>query len=82
MGAGVLVPHVSAHSFSVNGNPLAHCVYDETSYANPDSSLQGLGRAVLNAGDAVVLIPRSPLTPGANLSGLADRQRAVLYLVL
>ena len=65
MGAGNLVPHVSAHSFSVNGNPLAHCVYDETNYANPDSSLQGLGRAVLNARDAVVLIPRSPLTPGA-----------------
>ena len=49
MGTGNLVPHVSAHSFSMNGNPLAHCVYDETSYTNPDSSLQGLGRAVLNA---------------------------------
>jgi uncharacterized protein YkwD len=64
IGPGNLVPDVTAHSFSQGGTPLEHCVLDETSYMNPNSSQQSLGRSVLNSRDAIVLIPRYPLTNG------------------
>jgi hypothetical protein len=48
-----------------DGTPLEHCVFDETTYINPDSGTQSTGRNVLNARDAIVLIPRNPLTVGA-----------------
>jgi hypothetical protein len=64
MGAGDRTPHVTAHSFSQDGVPLEHCVFDETTYSNPDVAQQNLGRLVLAARDAVVLLPRAPLRPG------------------
>ncbi|HPS77655.1 MAG TPA: dockerin type I domain-containing protein [Thermoanaerobaculaceae bacterium] len=64
VGAGGTTPSVTAHSFSVGGTPLPHCVFDETTYTNPNATLQSLGRGVLNMRDAVILIPRDPLVPG------------------
>jgi uncharacterized protein YkwD len=66
LGSGDLVPQVTGSSFASGGTPLAHCVFGETTYVNPDPSQQSLGRAILDARDAVVLIPRDPLTPGAH----------------
>ena len=57
-------PPVTASSFLENGVPLAHCLFDETSYTNPDPGMQSLGRDGLNTRDAIVLIPRNPLVPG------------------
>jgi hypothetical protein len=69
LGPGwTVVPHITASSFLENGVPLEHCVFDETSYTNPDSGTQSLGRSVLNARDAVVLIPRNPLVAGKRYS--------------
>jgi hypothetical protein len=65
LGHGSLTPNVTNTSFMQGGTPLEHCWFDETNYTNPDSSLQSTGRAVLAARDAIVLIPRNPLTPGA-----------------
>ncbi len=65
IGSGNLTPNVTAHSFMRGSTALEHCVFDETSYVNPDGSTQSLGRNVLNARDAIVLIPRAPLTRGA-----------------
>ncbi len=62
-GAGQ-TPLVTASAFSQNGQPLEHCVYDGSNYANPDGAAQSLGRAVLAARGAVVLIPRQPLVAG------------------
>ncbi len=45
--------------------PLEHCLFDETSYTNPDGSTQNTGRSILNGRDAIVLIPKQPLTFGA-----------------
>ncbi len=59
------VPNVTASSFKQGNTELPHCVFDETSYTNPDSGLQDLGRSILDARDAVVLMPQAPLTPGA-----------------
>jgi hypothetical protein len=65
IGPGNLTPSVTAHSLRRGATALEHCVFDETNYINPDSSYQGLGRSVLNARDAIVLIPRSALSAGA-----------------
>ncbi len=68
LGPGTLTPSVSASSLTSNGQSLEHCVFDETNYANGDPVQQDLGRNILNARDAVILIPRQPLTPGSTYS--------------
>ena len=64
LGSGNVTPQVTAHSFSQGGTPLAHCVFDETSYTNSNIVNQTLGRQVLGTRDAIILLPRSPLSPG------------------
>jgi len=66
IGPGNLTPNVTSHLFMQGSTPLEHCVFDETSYSNPDSSQQSLGRGILDSRDAIILIPRNPLTPGAS----------------
>jgi uncharacterized protein YkwD len=66
MGPGNRTPRVTAHTFSHDGVPLEHCVFDEMSYTNPDESQQELIRMALDARDAIVLVPRAPLEPGAS----------------
>ena len=62
IGPGDQVPVVTDHSFSQDGQELEHCVFDETSYVNPDN--QDTGRHLLDSRDAVVLMPRKPLEVG------------------
>jgi uncharacterized protein YkwD len=64
LGPGNITPVVTAHSFKRGAISLAHCIFSETDYGNSIASLQSLGRALLNASDAVVLIPKAPLTAG------------------
>lgn len=64
VGSGGLIPDVTSTSFEQGNTALEHCAFDETSYANPDSSLQSLGRSILATRDAIVLIPRAQLMPG------------------
>jgi hypothetical protein len=68
LGDGSTVPVVTASSLSENGRVVPHCVFDETDYVNPSPTAQQTGRAVLDARDAVVVIPREPLIPGARYS--------------
>ena len=63
LGTGSATPEVTDHSFWQGDTELDHCVFDETSYTNSDDSAQTLGRDVLAMRNAVVLIPRAPLTP-------------------
>jgi hypothetical protein len=58
--------NVTTHSFSSGGQPLEHCVYDGSSYTNPDGNSQTVGRQVLAGSNAVVLIPRAPLVDGTS----------------
>lgn len=64
LGSGEGVPQVTAHSFMRGETPLPHCVFDETTYSNPQSGTQNSGRQVLNSRDAVVLMPQHPLQIG------------------
>jgi Ca2+-binding RTX toxin-like protein len=77
LGTGDLTPNVTAHSFSRGGTQLAHAVFDETNYINPNNGVleaygpgsgfnndQEVGRSLLNSNDMVLLVPRDPLLPG------------------
>lgn len=63
-GSGSHTPQVTAHSFARGNDPLPHCVFDESSYSNPNSATQASGRLILDSRDAVVLMPRNPLLLG------------------
>lgn len=58
-------PGGTVQAFTTGGRPVEFCGYDGHNYTNPDSSAQALGRQVLSARGAIVIIPRQPLTPGA-----------------
>ena len=68
VGAGELSPQVSTHTFKTGNQDLPHCVFDESTYTNPDRAAQSLGRAILDSRDAIVLIPKAPLVPGNTYS--------------
>lgn len=62
---GAWVPtQVTAHSFTHNGQPLAHCAFDAGTYTNPDTATEKWARQGLRGSSAVILIPRDPLTSG------------------
>lgn len=57
--------NVTNHSFTTfDQQPVDHCVFDGTDYANPDSNARNLGRSILDGANAVVLMPDQPLLPG------------------
>ncbi|MCB0217601.1 MAG: hypothetical protein H6648_10165 [Caldilineae bacterium] len=64
---GETAPRVTATAFTDDtGRALPHCWFDETSYRNPTRGQQDLGRGVLAMRKAIILIPRSPLTPDSS----------------
>lgn len=68
VGPGDRIPEVNSHSFRRGSQSLESCIFSESTYFNSDAEAQDLGRAVLADRDAVVLIPREPLTAGATYS--------------
>jgi hypothetical protein len=48
---------------TAGGAGLESCVYDGNTFTNPDPAAQATGRAVLTGYNAIVLVPRRPLTP-------------------
>jgi len=64
VGPGGSNINVTAASFAQGSTALAYCIFGPGSYDNPLSDYQNLGRQILAASDAVVLIPQQPLTPG------------------
>ena len=59
---------VTQFSLTEGATPRESCEFDENNYQNPDSNSQNLGRAVLSTRDAIVIVPRNPLTPGATFT--------------
>lgn len=68
IGPGGSRPAVTGASLSQGGNVVEVCVFTGSTYSNPDRNAQEVGRAILNERDAIVLIPRTPLTPGVSYS--------------
>lgn len=65
LGADSRTPVVTDHDFRSAQGSLAHCVFDERTYTNPNPDSQQIGRALLDAQDGVVLMPRQPLVAGS-----------------
>jgi hypothetical protein len=64
MGSGGGRPTVNGYSFTSNGNISAACMFSESTYDNPSAAAQSSGRGILNARDAIVIIPLNPLIVG------------------
>lgn len=77
-------PQVVTSQVVQDGQPLEHCVLTETNYTNPDAGSQQLARAVMGYQGAVIIMPRTPLVPGASVSvsvGLATGTHAWSFSV-
>ncbi|MEM9775230.1 MAG: CAP domain-containing protein [Chloroflexota bacterium] len=56
-------PRVSSYKIEKDGVPISNiCMFHENSYSSSNSAEQTVGRTILNLRDAIVLIPRDPLT--------------------
>jgi hypothetical protein len=65
VGTGGSTVTVGAHTIRQGNTSLPHCAFTSTTYTNSvDPGLQTLGRQILAASDAVVLIPEQPLGHG------------------
>lgn len=72
-----VTPNVTDSSFQSNGVDLEHCVFDETSYVGADPGVQSTGRSVLNARDAVVIMPKYPLAVGETYTASVTHDSSV-----
>src|SRR5204862_1094251 len=72
VGSGEGVPRVTGSWIFDGERPLEHCVFDESTYRNGNRTQQRLGRSILAARDAIVLIPREPLTRGRSYRATID----------
>jgi len=61
LGDGSLTPHVTATSLARDGQYLAHCWFDETTFTHPNEFRQRSARTILDQRDAIVIIPQEPL---------------------
>ena len=72
LGSGNQVPRVTGSWFAEGTRVLDHCIFDEGSYMNRDAGQQRLGRSILASRNAIVLIPRKPLRPGARYRAVVE----------
>lgn len=63
VGQGNVTPQVTATSLFKDGEYLAHCRFDETTFTHPNDFRQKSAREILNQRDAIVIIPQQPLLP-------------------
>lgn len=75
LGPGDGVPDVVGSVISDGNEFLEHCVFDERTYVNRNAEQQTLGRRILDARDALVLIPRKPLRPGQRYRVIVEANR-------
>jgi len=69
LGAGDVTPKVTRTAFTdAAGTALPHCWFDQTTYKNPNSGLQQLGRGGLGMRSAVIVMPKAPLAPESGYS--------------
>ena len=72
IGAGEQTPNVTAFQFKQGNQLLAACLLDESNYVNEDMYAQEFGRAILDARDAIVLIPERPLSIGNSYTAAVE----------
>lgn len=68
LGSGAGLPQIVGSYVGAGeggGEAIEHCVFDEGTYRNRNAVEERLGRSILASRDAVVIVPRQPLQPGA-----------------
>ena len=75
LGSGRAVPHVTGSWIAEGTRAIDHCIFDQGTYKNPDAAQQRLVRRILAARNAIILIPRAPLRPGARYRAVVDVNR-------
>jgi len=63
-GTGSTAVNLTQTSLKLGINSVEHCAYTETSYTNANSQAQSQGRSILGLHDAVVIVPKNPLSKG------------------
>lgn len=61
LGDGSLTPQIERHAVYQGSDLIESCAYNETTYVNPDTYAQSIGRTIIGEQDAIVIIPKSPL---------------------
>ncbi len=72
LGDGREVPQVTASALYRDGEYLAHCRFDETTFTHANEFRQASARMILDQRDAIVIIPQQPLLPDSNYSVRVD----------
>lgn len=72
IGDGSRTPTVTATTVLRDGEPVAHCRFDETNYTHPDAWTQRSARLILDQRDAIILIPAAPMVPYATYAVRVD----------
>lgn len=74
LGSGNITPSVTLHSLTRGNTPIAHIVFDETNFqtvAN-ERAWQSTAINILDSRDAVVMIPKDPLTAGTYTASITS----------
>ena len=72
IGDGSQVPNVTASALFRDGEPLAHCRFDETNFTHPNEFRQRTARLILDNRDAIIIIPQQPMLPDSTYSVRVD----------
>jgi hypothetical protein len=72
LGSSGKALHVTRSFITEADRVLEHCIFNGRTYRNPDRVQQQIGRRILAARDALVLIPRQPLRPGSRYRAVVE----------
>jgi hypothetical protein len=72
LGSSAAGVHVTSSWFGEGDRWLDHCVFNEGTYRNGDRVQQQLGRRILAAHNAIILIPREPLRSGSSYRAFVE----------
>ncbi len=72
LGPGRAAPSVTGSWIIEGTRAIDHCVFDQGTYKNLDAVQQRLVRRILASRRAIILIPRTPLRPGARYRAVVE----------
>jgi Cysteine-rich secretory protein family len=75
LGPGRVVPRITGSWIAEGARDIDHCIFDQGTYKNPDAAQQRLVRRILASRNAIILIPRTPLRPGARYRAIVEVNR-------
>ncbi|MBF6571273.1 MAG: FHA domain-containing protein [Candidatus Binataceae bacterium] len=71
--------HLYGFTVSRDGAAVQACGFDSSTYSNPDAPAQERARDILKDYGAMVLVPRTPLTPGRYTVSITSERRSYTW---